>query len=159
MATKTKSKAKQPEFEVPKQYFAFCACCQKIVSTSLNFVDESDPRVDKNRAEDLAGECPYKGCNGLCYRLSEVDNDDINAGIALVRNNATKMQRGFFTQGIIMGMEREHRSLQQAYGRLIVKSIKRFAKEDTDLRNEAFVKFCQKCLPIAESNDGLLPNF
>lgn len=160
MATKSKSKAKQAKVVMPKQYFAACSRCHQIVSANnLQYIPDTDKRVDPNRADLLVGECIFNGCNGACYMLSDRDNEDMNEGITLVRNISSKLQRGYFIQGIIAGMATEHRSHQQAYGRLITESIRRFAKEDTDLRNEAFVKFCQKCLPIAESNDGLLPAY
>lgn len=144
-------------------HFGICSKCHQIINTSnLKSVDDDDPRVNKEMVDRLVGECYVEGCTGVCYALPEYQNKEMNDGIAAVRDLSSKFQQAYFIEGFVLGMASEHRSHQQAFGRMMVRAIKEFAKmkgKNTDLRNEAFVKFCDKCLPIAKSDDGNLPSF
>lgn len=56
------------------------------------------------------------------------------------------------TAGFVEYVHGEHRTLQQAFGRLVAAWIIATAKQPYDLRNEGVVKMCQKLAPIVEES-------
>lgn len=52
-------------------------------------------------------------------------------------------------------MLREHRTLQQAFTKLVVDWLKALSESRYDLRNEASVKLAQALVPVIEDMPGL----
>ena len=59
-----------------------------------------------------------------------------------------------FIDGFVAGVTREHRTLQQAFGRLVIRVMLKFADDHQnrycDLRNEAFCELCAEIRPMLE---------
>ena len=64
-----------------------------------------------------------------------------------------------FTKGFIKGIDRGHRTLQQAFGRVVCELIKHYAELDLtgqhDLRNDAWCRLCSKLAPIVKEHSCL----
>ena len=64
-----------------------------------------------------------------------------------------------FIEGYLNGIRKEHRTLQQNFGRVMIAVIKHYAEQYQkgcyDLRNEALCELCYKMAPIIEEFGGL----
>jgi hypothetical protein len=111
--------------------------------------------------DNLAGACE-SGCEGLCFYLDDSYNEEAAQGVALARRVSDAVNRlgdDVLVQAFVLEMSRQHRTLQQGYGRLLVESIREFARMEKDGcfdgRNEATVKLCKDLMPIIEKKGNL----
>jgi hypothetical protein len=137
----------------------FCECdkCHRL-GNSVHLADPKDGQFDKDREDMVAGVCPYEGCDGVCYYLEENDNKRAKLGFSLAKQMCDGLNPICpqpFVEAFIIGLQCQHRTLQQSYGRMMQDVIRAYAKLDKnwyDGRNEAFVKFCQDAMQVVDRN-------
>ena len=117
--------------------FAQCVKCGKVDRTcNLDPLTKEEDQVP----HQLAGHC---SCGGMAKRLDQSDNDEVQKGVDVARevSNGLNSYHRLFEEGFAIGVSFDHRTLQQAFGRLMMGTIRRFAEMKKnghfDARNEA----------------------
>ena len=95
--------------------------------------------------------------NATAREMRQVGQD--LAGQILTSINVMGYEKDFI-EGYIQGLAREHRTLQQNFGRVLVAVIKHYAEQYQkgcyDLRNEALCELCSMLIPLIDEF-GWLP--
>jgi hypothetical protein len=142
--------------------FGRCEKCRKLLTGKYGGLRKApEGTYPKEREDEVMGLCPH--CEkGVVFYLSEMDNNEVLAGIKIAGELADLLNRFDykpFHDGFFLGLTRQHRTLQESVGRLIVNTLHAYGELDDcqyDARNEAFVKLCRKLKPILDE-DGCLP--
>ena len=143
----------------------FGICRERKCGALFNLCEMKDLMIDSKKEEErhATGKCPV--CGGEAESLREHENNVAIRSFAMAdqvandQNTFSGSTERLVGKAFAMSMLRQHRTLQQAFGRgFLFPVIAEFAKACDngfyDGRNEAFVKFCKR-ISVESEKTGL----